>query len=60
MPLRLGSDTIYEAILLLGKYISLKEATPQQINKLAVSCLIISSKVNEVYPITLLKFRQIS
>jgi hypothetical protein len=58
--LNLDDDTVFEAILLMDKYISLKGINMYEISKLAAVCLILSSKTNEIYPIKLSKLNQIS
>lgn len=44
--LNLDDDTVFEAILLMDKYISLKGTNMYEISKLAAVCLILSSKTN--------------
>lgn len=58
--LRLADDTLFEAILIMDKYISIKGANTYLMPKLAAVCLILSSKTNEIYPIKLQKLNLIS
>ena len=44
--LNLDDDTVFEAILLMDKYIYMKGTSIYEISKLAAVCLILSSKTN--------------
>lgn len=48
--LELHEDTIFHAAVYLDKYIALKNPPANQLQLLAVTCLAIASKVNEIYP----------
>lgn len=60
--MNVDDDTLFQAILYFDKYISLKwkQLTPNLVSKAAAACLILSSKINEIYYIKLHKLNHLS
>ena len=60
--LNIDDDTLYQSILYFDKYISLKWKTiaVPTLHKIAFTCLVLSSKINEIYYIKLHKLNSLS
>lgn len=58
--LKLADDTIFESILILDKFLSLRKVPLHRMGLLAAVCVILSSKSNEIYPVRLNKINVIS